>query len=243
MSEAERSQLQQEVYVVKGLRKPLLGRPAIEGLGVVSQIEQVHTNDIVKGFSHLFCGLGRLKDNYTIKLRKDIQPFSLTTPRRIALPLLLRVKAELQRMEDLGVISKVKEPTEWCAGMVVVPKANGKVRICVDLTKLNESVCRERHILPSVEQTLAQIGGAKIFSKLDANSGFWQVELAKESAILTTFITPFGRFCFNRLPFGITSAPEHFQRKMGEILSGLKGIVCLLDDVLVYGETPQEHDE
>ena len=144
-------------------------------------------------------------------------------------------------MEDLGVISKVKELTEWCAGMVVVPKANGKVRICVDLTKLNESVCRERHILPSVEQTLAQIGGAKVFSKLDANSGFWQVELAKESAILTTFITPFGRFCFNRLPFSITSALEHFQRKMGEILSGLEGIVCLLDDdVLVYGETPQE---
>ena len=210
---------------------------------MVSQIEQVHTNDIVKRFSHLFCGLGKLKDNYTIKLRKDAQPFSLTTPRRIALPLLPKVKAELQRMEDLGVISKVKEPTEWCAGMVVVPKANGKVRICVDLTKLNESVCRERHILPSVEQTLAQIGGAKIFSKLDANSGFWQVELTKESAILTIFITPFGRFCFNRLPFGITSAPEHFQRKIGEILSGLKGIVCLLDDVLVYGETPQEHDE
>ena len=66
-------------------------------------------------------------------------------------------------MEDLDVNSKVKEPTEWCAGMVVVPKANGKVRTSVDLTKLNENVCRERHILPSVKQTLAQIGGAKIF--------------------------------------------------------------------------------
>ena len=115
--------------MVKGLRKPLLGRPAIKGLGVVSQIEQVHTKDIVNGFSHLFRGLGRLKDNYTIKLSKDAQPFSLTTPRRIALPLLPKVKAELQRMEDLGVISKVKEPTEWCAGMVVVPKVNGKVRL------------------------------------------------------------------------------------------------------------------
>ena len=139
-------------------------------------------------------GLGRLKDNYTIKLRKDAQPFSLTTPRRIALPL-PKVKAKLQRMEHLGVISKVKEPTEWCAVMAVVPKANGKIRICAGLTKLNESVCREHHILPSVEKTLAQIGRAKVFSKLDANSGFWQVELAKESAILTTFITPFGRFC------------------------------------------------
>ena len=66
-------------------------------------------------------------------------------------------------MEQLGVITKIKEPTDWCAGMVVVPKPKGKVRICVDLTKLNESVRRERLILLSVEQTLAQIGGAKHF--------------------------------------------------------------------------------
>ena len=102
---------------------------------------------------------------------------------------------------------------------------------------------RERHILPSVEYTLAQIGGAKIFTKLDANSGFEQVELSQESSLLTTFITPFGRFCFKRLPFSITSAPEYFQRKMYDILSGLKGIVCLIDDILVCGKTQQEHDQ
>ena len=234
---------QQEIYVVSGLRKPLLGRPAIEALGIVSLVEPVQAGHIVKKFSELFRGLGKLEDNYSIKLSSDAKPFTLTTPRRVALPLLPKVKAELQRMEDLGVISRVKQPTEWCAGMVVVPKPNGSVRICVDLTKLNESVCMERHILPSVEQTLAQIGGAKVFSKLDANSGFWQVELAPESSLLTTFITPFGRFRFNRLPFGITSAPEHFQRRMGDILSGLDGIVCLIDDVLVYGKTQEEHDE
>ena len=69
------------------------------------------------------------------------------------------VKAELLHMEALGVISKVDQPTEWCSGMVVVPKSDDKVRICVDLTKLNKSVCHEHHILPSVGQTLAQIGG------------------------------------------------------------------------------------
>ena len=95
-------------------------------------------------------------------------------------------------MEKMGVIRKVKEPTEWCSGIVVVPKSNGQVRICVDLTKLNESVCRERHILPSVEETLAQLGNAKVFSKLDANCGFWQVKLDQNSSLLTTFITPFG---------------------------------------------------
>ena len=104
-----------------------------------------------------------MRDNYKIELREDATPFAITTPRRVALPLLPKVKTELQRMEDLGVISRMDEPTEWCAGLVVVPKPNGKVRICVDLTHLNQSVCREHHILPSVEQTLAQIGGAKLF--------------------------------------------------------------------------------
>ena len=77
---------------------------------------------------------------------------------------------------------------------------------------------------------------------MDANSGFWQIKLAPESAKLTTFITPYGRFCFNRLPFGITSAPEHFQRRISEILQGLNGVVCLVDDILVYGNTQGEHN-
>jgi len=98
-------------------------------------------------------------------------------------------------------------------------------------------------MLPSVEQTLAQLGGAIVFSKLDANSGFWQVELTKTSSLLTTFITPFGRYRFNRLPFGITSASEHFQRCMSEVLQGLDGLVCLIDDILIYGKTLAEHDK
>ena len=146
-------------------------------------------------------------------------------------------------MERLGVIRKVQEPTEWCSGMVVIPKPNGTVRICVDLTKLNKAVCRERHMLPSVEETLAQLGDAKLFSKLDTNSGFWQVKLDKSSSLLTTFITPFGRYCFNRLPFGITSAPEYFQKKMSAILSGEEGVICLMDDILIYGKNNEEHQQ
>ena len=78
-----------------------------------------------------------------------------------------------------------------------MPKAVGNIHICVDLTKLNESVCRAKHIVPSVEQILAQLGESKVFTKLDANAGFWQIRLLKESSFLTTFITPYGRFCFN----------------------------------------------
>lgn len=127
--------------------------------------------------------------------------------------------------------------------MVVVPKPNGKIRICVDLTRLNENVCRERHILPAVVETLAKLAGARIFSKLDATAGFWQVPLHKDSAPLTTFITPIGRYCFNRLPFGISSAPEHFQKRLTQMLDGLEGTLCHADDILVFGATPREHDD
>lgn len=153
------------------------------------------------------------------------------------LPMKEQVKEELDRMEAMGVIRKIEEPTEWCAGMVVVPKPNKKPRICVDLTRLNDSVCRERHILPAVDDTLAQLEGARVFSKLDATSGFWQVPLHEESQPLTTFITPFGRYCFQRLPFGISSAPEHFQLRISQIIAGAKGTLCHADDILVYGKT------
>ena len=134
-------------------------------------------------------------------------------------------------MEQLGVISRIEEPMSWCAGMVVIPKGDESVRKCVDLTKLNKAVCRERHLLPSVEESLASLENATIFLKIDANSGFWQIELDKASAVPTTFITPFGRFHLNRLPFGIKSAPEHFQCRMSQILTDLEGAICLIDDV------------
>ncbi len=99
------------------------------------------------------------------------------------------------------------------------------------------------YMLPAVDQTLSMLARAKVLSKLDANSGFWQIPLAPQSALLTTFITPFGRYCFHRLPFGITSGPEHFQRRMSETLKGIPGVVCLIDDLLVQGKNQEQHNE
>ena len=138
-------------------------------------------------------------------------------------------------MEAEGVISKVNEPTPWCAGIVAVPKKSGAVHICLDLKRLNQSVMQEVYSLPKVDETLAQLSGATVFTRLDTNSGFWQIPLSTDSRLLTTFITPFGRYCFNKLTFGISSAPEHFQMRMSRILGGLAGVVCQMDDVLIFG--------
>ena len=93
-----------------------------------------------------------------------------------------------------------------------------------------------------MEHLLASIQGARVFSKLDANSGFHQIPLEETSQLLTTFITPLGRYCYRRLPFGISSAPEYFQKRMLEVLDGLEGVICMMDDVLIFGSTQEEHD-
>ncbi|KAK7878780.1 hypothetical protein WMY93_030940 [Mugilogobius chulae] len=234
----------EKIYVVRNLRVALLSRTASVRLKLIARMDSIDQETVKKAYPRLCDGLGLVHKPYTIKLKPDAKPFSLKVPRRVPLPLMGKVKKELERMEQLGVISRVEEPTEWCCGMVVAPKKDkDEVRICVDMTPLNESVCRERYILPSVDQTLGMLTGAQYFSKLDANMGFWQIPLSKESALLTTFITPFGRYHFNRLPFGISSAPEHFQNMMvTEVTAGLVGVVCHMDDILVWGSTREEHD-
>ena len=135
-------------------------------------------------------------------------------------PILPQVEEELKRMQSLGIIEEVKEATDWSAPMVPVMKKNKKPRICVDLTKLNKAVKRERFMLPTLEDVAPNLSGATVFSTIDASSGFWQIPLDASSRRLTTFITPVGRFCFWRLPFGITSAPEIFQQKMSTLKEG-----------------------
>ena len=148
-----------------------------------------------------------------------------------------KVKEELQRIQKLTY-----HWTDWCAGMVVVPKPDERIRICADLTKLNESVLRETYPLPKVDNLLAQISESKFFTKLDCNSGFWLEKLDPDSRLLTTFITPFDRFCFNQIPFGIKSAPEYYQRNMSQILVGSEGYISIIDDMLIHGKTQGEHD-
>ena len=232
----------QIVYVLKKLQRSLLGLPAIKELQLLAGVNQIEPA-IVERYPSLFEGLGTFKREYEIKLKSDARPYALHTACTVSLPLRTKVKEELDKMESLGVISRVEEPTEWCSGMVVVPKKAGTVRICVDFCALNESVLKEVHPLPTVDETLAHLNGATVFSKLDANSVFWQIPLSDNSKHLTTFITPYGWYFFHKLPFGISSAPEYLQRFMSEILADQEGVLCHIDDVIIFGCNQGEHHE
>ena len=166
---------------------------------------------------------------------------SVATARWIPIPLLDKVKAELERMKKNNIIKEITDPTDWCAPIVAVMKKSGAVHICTDLKKLNTAVKREHYTIPNIEDLLYKMKDSTVFSKLDATSGFWQIPLDPSTAKLTTFISPFGRYYYKRLPFGISSAPEIFQRTTEDILQGETNVVCFFDDILIHSKNAEEH--
>ena len=239
----------EDIYVANSTSN-LLSRKLCSEMGIISLNinECQNENDLPKDLpkdtpEDIFDGIGCVQgDPVKIKLKEDAKPFHVNAPRRIALPLVEKVQQEVNRMEREGVIQKVTEPTDWCAPMAVVLKKTGAVRICVDLRGLNKAVKRERYVLPTVEDVAPKLRGCTVFSTLDAASGYYQLPLEENSSKFTTFMTPFGRYMFRRLPMGITSASEIFQRRMTQILEGLDGVAVYQDDIIVAGATKEEHD-
>ncbi len=157
-----------------------------------------------------------------IRLKEDAQPYAVHTA-RVPLPPMPLVKKWLQRLKEEGIIEKVTRPAKWCAAMVLALKPNRKEVQChVDLRKLNRGVKREKYVLPTKEEILPRLSGSKVFTSLDTACGFYQISLHKESCKLTSFVTPFGRYAFRRLPFGITSAQEIFCKKWQKLYRGWK---------------------
>ncbi|CAB3979326.1 Transposon Ty3-G Gag-Pol poly [Paramuricea clavata] len=188
----------------------------------------------------LFTGLGCLPGEHTIEIDRSYTPV-VHPPRRVPLALKEQIKEELQRMKDAGVIVKQTEPTDWVNSMVTVIKPE-KIRVCIDPRDLNRAIKREHYPMKTIEEVVAGMPEAKVFSVLDATSGYWQMKLNEESSKLCTFNTPFGRYRFTRLPFGIKSAAEVFQKKMSQVLEDIDGAEAIVDDILVWGKYIQEHD-
>ena len=153
-----------------------------------------------------------------------------------------KVEEELENLQRTGIISPVKY-SEWAAPIVPVIKRSGSVRICGDYkTTINPVSPVETYPLPRVQELFANLSGGKSFSKLDLAQAYLQLPLAEESKKFLTINTHKGLFVYNRLPFGVSSAPAIFQRTMETLLRGLPGVAVYLDDILVTGKTTEEHN-
>ena len=154
------------------------------------------------------------------------------------------MKDELDLLLSQKVIAPVTTVTEWCAPIVVTPKKNSdRIRMCVDLSHLNKFVCRECYQSSTPAQAVADIAAtdAKIFTVLDALKGYHQCPLDESSQLLTTFITPQGRFKYLRAPYGLSLISEHYDRRMAEAFAGLQGFRRIVDDIVIYDNNTSDH--
>ena len=149
----------------------------------------------------------------------------------------------LDKMVSQNIIEPVgNEVSAWCHPMVVTPKKSGEVRITVDLSKLNQQVLRPAHLFPSPRSTMMQVSqSSKYFSMLDAMWGYWQLPLGATSQLLTTFITPRGRYKFLRGPMGFVSTGDEFCKRGDTVLKDIERCTKVMDDVLVWDATFEEH--
>ena len=200
---------------------------------------------IPDSYPDLYEGIGKMNDQkVTLYVDKDVKPVC-QPHRRIPYHMRKKVEAELQRLEDLDIIEKVDGPTPWVSPIVVAPKPKSpdEIRLCVDMRIPNQAIKRTRHIMPTVDDILMQLNQSTVFSKLDLNAGYHQLELTEESRNITTFTTHVGLRRYKRLNFGVTSAAEIFQNAIAEMLSDIPNALNTSNDILIHGRDQEEHDK
>ena len=232
-------------HVVDVEAPALLSAQTCKDMGLLARINSLQQHSILKSptdmgqgifdeYPDLFQGLGCLPGEHSIKLDPRVPPV-VHPPRKVPVSLRGKIKDELERMEKAGVVVKHTEPSDWVNSMVAV-------RICIEPRNLNEAIRREHFPMTTIEEVVADMPQAKVFSVLDATSGYWQMKLDEKSSKLCMFNMPFGRYHFTRLPFGIKSAPEVFQNCMYDLFADLEVVKVIVDDLQLWGKDDAEHD-
>ncbi|XP_042148029.1 uncharacterized protein K02A2.6-like [Ixodes scapularis] len=249
-----------DFVVVRDDLRPLIGRKTAEQMGLItvnySLVASISAagaqgalEQIMERHSDVFGqSLGSLPGLVHLVTKPAASPKAVTGC-RVPVSVKPQLEKTIRNLEQRGIIKSVTEPTPCVSRMVVATKKNGDMRICIDPQALNEVLERERHPLPILDDILPEVAKAKVFSKLDLRDGYWQCILDEESSVLTTFQTPMGRYRWLRLPFGLAVSSEIFQKRLQSALDGLDGVLCVADDILVFGvgeaesEARQDHDK
>ena len=246
-------------YVIKTHHKNLLSGATATALQLISinNVEKTTTSEstekqipehlkekIYRYRETVFNGqIGKLKDyKVTLKINEKVPPIA-QRERRLPFAVRQQVKEELEKLEKAGIIETVtNEATPWISQMVIALKPNGNIRLCVDMRGANQAIQRTRYPIPTLEDLTFKLKDSTVFSKLDLTSAFHQLELDEQSRYITTFQTENGIKRFKRLNFGVNSAQEELQHALRETIKDIDGTMNLIDDIIVYGKTQEEHD-
>ncbi|XP_020903454.1 uncharacterized protein K02A2.6 [Exaiptasia diaphana] len=199
--------------------------------------------DLIAQYPECFDGIGKFQGEYHIIIDPSVPPV-VHPPRKAALSMKDEIKEELDEMVKKDIICKIQEgePTAWVNSLVYRRKSNGKLRLCLDPKDLNAAIKREHHVTSTLEEILPKLSGAQVFSIVDAKCGYWNVVLDEESSYLTTFNSPYGRYRFKRMPFGLKMFQDIFQTRIDQTFEGCNGVIGIADDIVVYGDSEAAHD-
>ena len=236
------------LYILEGTGPALFGRDWLKEIRLHWPLLHLETRknleEVLERHVEVFSpGLGRLKGlKAKIALKHDAQPrFWKTRP--VALSRKPAVAHQLDKLEKEGLIKPVLY-SDWAAPIVTPVKRDGTVRICGDFkVTVNPQLDVESYPLPRIDDIFASMNGGKHFSVLDLRQAYLQMELDEESKPYMTVNTPKGLYQYQRLPYGVASAPAIWQRAMDQVLQGIPNVQCYLDDIIVTGKTMEEHLE
>lgn len=224
-------------YVIKNGTKDLLGKDTAIALkvlrlghNVVNKVEEVQPFPKFKGIQ------------LAISIDKTVTPVSQPC-RRVPIPLETKINAKIDELVAMDIIEPVNHPSSWVSPIVPVLKSDGDVRICVDMRCANKAIVRENHPLPTMEQLMPKFRKSTVFSKLDIANAFHQIEIKEDCRDITTFISNKGLYRYKRLMFGISCAPEYFQKILENLLIQCEGVVNFIDDIVVFGRNESEHNK
>ena len=206
-------------------------------------------------YADIFQGLGKFPgEPYKQRLKPDAVPVK-HRPRKVPVHLKDAFHEEVERLVKIDVLEKVTEPTEWVNSFVIVEKVidssnahspnhviKKSIRLCIDPKDLNEALEREPYYSRTIDELISMFAGAKVFTIVDMDKGYWQVVLHPESRKLTCMAFDIGRYQFKRLPMGSKVASDIFQRMLDSVYIGLPGVTGIADDMVIFGRNEEEHD-
>lgn len=179
--------------------------------------------------------------SFSIKLKPDAPNSLIQNPRRIPFAMESEIEKEISKLLQNDIIEEI-DSSPYLSPIVVVPKEDGSIRLCVDYRKINQHIEVDQHPLPTAEEIFAKLTGAKYFSKLDLKSAYHQLEIQDSSRDLTAFTCHLGQFRYKRMPFGLANAPSAYMKLIFHVLKDCKNTTSYLDDILIFGDTIETHD-
>lgn len=237
-----------ENFIIVEYSTMLLGLPACLSLNLVKRVNVVESSSekekFIQQYIKVFEGIGRLPG--TVDIPTKFTEEQICHPsQRLPSCLLEPLKSELKRLESRNAIVKVNKINEnACVNrVVIVEKPNGKVRLCLDPADLNKIIVKKPKILPTLDDLSFKLKGKKFFSVLDLSEGFHHLVLSEKSSWKCCFATPFGVYRYLVLPYGLMNAPELFQDVLENHFGELHNVIIWADDILVMGNTEEQHDK